>query len=103
MHCKDSDRLKYFLSVFENQSKAYKTILHITSEFGLLREFKDSSNVFYEQIENSANPDMALFHFYDFVEHSMAKSIIFELLRSYDTAVLEKYFLVFFRNQTHFL
>ncbi len=86
MHCKDSDRLKYFLSVFENQSKAHKTILRITSEFGLLNEFKDSSNVFYEQIESSANPDMALFHFYDFVEHSMAKSIIFELLRSYDTA-----------------
>ena len=86
MHSRDSRRLKRFLLVFENRQKAYMTILRITSEFGLLNEFENSLNVLYRQLESCANPDMALFHFYDFVEHSMAKSVIFELIRSYESA-----------------
>ena len=86
MHSKDSRHVEYFLSIFENPSKAYKTVLRITSEFGLLNEFKDSLNVLCRQLKSSANPDTALFYFYDFLGHSTAKSIIFELIRSYENA-----------------
>ncbi len=86
MYLGNSKRIDQFLSIFKDQSKAYKIILRITSEFGLLSEFENSLNVIDMQLKNCANADLALSHFYDFVEHLMSKSMIFELIRAYKSA-----------------
>lgn len=80
------DKLNDFLSIFEDRVKAYRTVLRITSEFGLFNDFKNSLDILCNRLEHSANPDMAFSYFYDFLKVSTARSMIFELIRSYDTA-----------------
>ncbi len=74
--------LANFLSTFKNKTKAYKSILYITSKLDLLEDFLNSIEEIKESLNQSANPDQAFDYFERFLENTTAKSTLFEILKA---------------------
>ena len=92
-------QLRTFLSLFKDQKKAYRIVLHITSEHRLYIEFKGSLHRLYEHLKEAQDPDRSFLHFHDFIVNSTAKSTIFELLISFKV-VGEILFGIFSQSET---
>ncbi len=78
-----SVELKNFLSLFKDTKKAYRTVLTITSTYGLLRELSDSMDSLYTCLKNVCNRDTAFTYFEQFIANSTMKSTVFELLKCF--------------------
>ncbi len=57
--------------------------MRFTSRYGLLREFDYAMEAIYGNLARCADADMAFSYFEDFINHSTAKSTIFELIMSF--------------------
>ncbi len=74
--------LANFLCAFKNKTKAYKSLLCITSKLGLLENFINSAKEIKESLNACANPDQAFDYFERFLENTTAKSTLFEILKA---------------------